>query len=311
MSQGEGRSGAGTFSGMDAAFEGFRITREHPFAVLIWSAIFLVFTAASSLVMAALSGPALQEFTQVAMTGGGVSAQHWAALAPGYLASLAISLVLYAFIANAVARASESGSGGGFGFIRLGGREVLQFVNLLLWGLIVTLVYLASAIAAIILGVVLAMLAGMLSPMLAGAVTMAVPVVVLLLALLLISARLCLAGPITAYEGGIGIGRSWSMTKGRTWSLVGALFIAMVFAIIVCVLVGVIGAAILSTMTGGFDQVWPAIVAATQSPGEPSAFWIVYMVFASLMSGLSSAIVFGVGPYAYRHLKGASAARAI
>lgn len=295
------------FSGMDAAFEGFRITRQHPLAVLIWSVIFLVMSLLTSWAMATLSGDALREFMQVAMEGGTASVQQWAAVGPGYLAATAISLVLNAFVATAVARASAGGRGAAIGFLGFGGRELVQIVNLFLWGLIVALFYLlATIVTAVVLGVI-AFLAAMVSPILAAIVPV-FGVVMLVLALLLISARLALAGPITAYEGRIGIGRSWAMTRGLTWALVGSLFVAFVFSLIVCVLVGVIGAAILSSMAGGFDQLIPAITEASQSPGELSPFWIVYILFASLMSGLSSAIVFGVGANAYQQLNRSSAA---
>lgn len=290
-----------SFSGMDAAFEGFRITRQHPLAVLIWSAVFLVMSVLTSWAMAALSGAALADFMQVAMAGGTATAAQWGAVAPGYLAATAISLVINALIANAVARAAAGTGRAAAGFLSLGGRELLQVVNLFLWGLIVFVFYLLAAIAtALVLGVI-AFLAAMISPVLAATVP-AFGIVIMVLALLLISARLVLAGPITAYEGRIGIGRSWAMTRGRTWALVGSLFIAFVFSLIVCILVGVIGAAILSGMAGGFDQLVPAITQASQSPGELSAFWIVYILFVALMSGLSSAIVFGVGANAYRQL---------
>ena len=50
------------FSVTNAAFEGFRLTREHPRAVLAWTGVLLLLHLATSALLVGMAGPALNDF---------------------------------------------------------------------------------------------------------------------------------------------------------------------------------------------------------------------------------------------------------
>ena len=298
-----------SLSAMEAAFEGFRITSARPVSVLIWTIGFFISAVLCTLAMEALAGDAMRNYLAVVEGGGQPTPDQvvafFGAMGPAYLALIAISLPIQAVLINGVMRASVAETGDRLGYLRLGGRELAQMGNLFLWALILFFTYIAAALVSLIPAFIVGLVGGFISPVLGSALGALAVVAFIFVALLLVSARLSLAGPITALEGGIGLSRSWTATKGLSWKLAGALFVASVFALIVVILVGLIALGVLSAMTGGLTQAWAFVsTAGTAGPLLITPTGVVYMAFSALINGLTTVIGFGVGADAWRQLRG-------
>ncbi|MBW8304105.1 MAG: hypothetical protein K0M78_09230 [Brevundimonas sp.] len=126
------------FSGSDAAFEGFRLVRRNPMALVAWALLYAVVSLASLFAMSRTIGPitewgqrmdalesqspsATPEEVMAAFQGFGE-----VMLGLGWL--LPVSLIVTAMLMAAVARAVLNPRAGGFGYLRLGMDEVRVFV---------------------------------------------------------------------------------------------------------------------------------------------------------------------------------------
>src|SRR4051812_40217992 len=92
---------------------GFRLLRERPLSVLIWGAIYMALTVASSLL---LMRPIMAAQGGAAVPGAMPSPAMFALFIPFYLGVILLSVVLYAAALRAALRPEE----GGFASIRFG-----------------------------------------------------------------------------------------------------------------------------------------------------------------------------------------------
>lgn len=296
-----------SFSPSESAFEGFRIARRSPMAVLIWALFFVVLTVA----IFALVGTQIMGFLQMSEgleTGGEPSMEEVSAVMGAYLSMMALifplsliaGAVMYTGVNRAVLRPEDSR----FGYLRLGMDEVrvgvVYLVLSILGGIVCGLIY--------ALGVGLAVGAWAAlresSPAVAMLVGFAIGVGALALILWLV-VRYSLAIAITVAERRIAIFDSWSLTKGHFWGLLGMNLLALVMAIVVQLLVSIVALPILFFTLGGFENIEalqtmpPAEIFQTMAP-----FAIVAVLFSGLLSALQAAIMYAPSASAYLGLKG-------
>lgn len=292
------------FSATDAAFEGFRVVRRHPMALIFWS----LFYAAIMVAAFAIMGPNLIGFVsateQLEKSGATPTLEDFAPLFQmmGMLfavlmpLSLIASAMIYAAISRSVLRPSESA----FGYLRLGMDEL----RVLVVSVVLFLVFMA-------LTIVMSGIIGMVIGMTVAAEMPALWLLVVLLVLAAIavgiwlSVRLSLAIPITMAEQRIAIFDSFAFTRGRFWPLLGMALLAGVMSMVVGLL-GSMVAMPLQMATGGgmmgleglegeslqviLQAAWPAI-----------AVWIL---INAVMSALQVAVVYAPFSAAYRDIKG-------
>jgi hypothetical protein len=196
---------------------GFRLIRERPGAMLIWTIIQLAVAIATSFATMAI----LQAGVDATLNGESAqSVQLNAALQSLLvgLVGLAISTILYAAVQRAILRPDE----GGPGWLRLGMDEVRLFLLLLLC----LLVFLVSAlVVGLFLSAVLAA---------AGTVTATLVIYVVLgIAGAFFGTKVSLIFPLTLQRSAFAIGEGTSLSRGHFWTLFGAYF--LVFLIMLAI----------------------------------------------------------------------------
>jgi hypothetical protein len=292
------------FSATDAVFEGFRVVRREPLALMFWALFYAAIMAAAF----AMIGPSLIGFVtateQLEQSGATPTMEDFAPLFQmmGLLfavllpASLIASAMMHAAIARSVLRPGESA----FGYLRLGMDEV----RVLVVSVVLFLVFMVlMAVSSGLIGVAVGMTVAAEAPALWLLVVLLVLATIALFAWL--SVRLSLAIPITMAERRIAIFDSFGFTKGRFWPLLGMALLAWVLSMVVGLL-GSLVAMPLELATGGgikalegledeslqviLQSAWPAIGA-----------WIL---INAVMSALQVAVVYAPFAAAYRDIKG-------
>ena len=290
------------FSATDAAFEGFRVVRRRPMALIFWALFYgLIMVGAF-----ALMGPNLIGFItateQLEQSGATPSMEDFAPLFQmmGLLfavllpLSLIASAMIYAAVSRSVLRPGESA----FGYLRLGMDEVrVLVVSVVLFLVIMVLMVVASGIIGAVIGMTVA------AEMPALWLLVVLLVLAAICAFIWLSVRLSLAIPITMAERRIAIFDSFGFTKGRFWPLLGMALLAWVMSIVVGLL-GSLVAMPLQLATGGgmmalegledeslqviLQSAWPAIAA-----------WIL---INAIMSALQVAVLYAPFSAAYRDM---------
>ena len=292
------------FSATDAVFEGFRVVRRQPLALVFWALFYAAIMAAAF----AMIGPSLIGFVtateQLEQSGATPTMEDFAPLFQmmGLLfavllpASLIASAMMHAAIARSVLRPGESA----FGYLRLGMDEV----RVLVVSVVLFLVFMVlMAVSSGLIGVAVGMTVAAEAPALWLLVVLLVLATIALFAWLFV--RLSLAIPITMAERRIAIFDSFGFTKGRFWPLLGMALLASVLSMVVGLL-GSLVAMPLELATGGgikalegledeslqviLQSAWPAIGA-----------WIL---INAVMSALQVAVVYAPFAAAYRDIKG-------
>lgn len=288
------------FSATDAAFEGFRITRERPKAVLIWAGLILLAALLSQVLLIGIAGEAFGDFMAMGQRRGQPDPDELGAmmgrLAPAFLLLLPLGLIYYAVLYSAVYRAILRPEEGGAGFLKLGGDEfrVLGALALLV------LILMGGTFAA---GLILSVLGG-----LAGRGAAVLGVLLLLGGMVFLVVRLSLALPATFAERRILIFESWRLTKGRFWALLGAYVLAGVLAIVVSMLGLMIYVAVGALLAGGLREA----VAVFRPDLSSITAWltpamIIYLLVNSLLTAITNALMLAPSAVAYRELSGARA----
>lgn len=290
-----------TFSATEAAFEGFRVVRRHPLAILFWSLAYLIFFGA----FFGLFGSSLATLmaTTEGMEGGQASPQDLEALGQVYFGFMGmvmpLALVLGAVLNAAVVRSVLSPAESAFGYMRLGGDELRVLAVSIVLGIVffaVTLlltfvVGFAAAIAGQAnqgVGILVGVLLGL------GAAA----------ALIWLAIRLSLAIPATVAEKKIAPFSTFALTKGQSLPLLGMAIIAFIMSILVSVL-GTIIALPITVATGGLNQLATMDGQSTaqilQAAGPGLIGWAVVN---AIFSALQLAVIYAPFSAAYRDLKG-------
>lgn len=292
------------FSATDAAFEGFRVVRRHPMALVFWS----LFYVAVMVAVFAVMGPNLISFVtateQLEQSGATPSMEDFAPIFQmmGLLfavmlpLSLIASAMIYAAVSRSVLRPSESA----FGYLRLGMDEVrVLVVSIVLAIVFMVAMFVVSGIIAAVIG----MASAADAPALWLVVVLLVCAGVALFVWLMV--RLSLAIPITMAERRIAIFASFAVTKGRFWPLLGMALLAFVMSMVVGLLGGLVAMPI-QLATGGLaglsDFEGESLQVLLQSAWPAIAAWVV---INAIMSALQVAVIYAPFSAAYRDIKGA------
>jgi hypothetical protein len=282
------------FSITDAAFEGFRVMRRAPMAVVMWGVTYFVclalilFAAGATLMSIAQN---LGSIEQNPMAAGAMMGSIFTV----YLVAIPLSLIAASIIVAATCRAVLTPKQAGFFYLRLGGAELRLMGAYLVVALafIVCMFLVMLAFVAIIGGS--ALMSGGMSDPTSGPPPVALALIYPLYFGMIIlyvwaSVRLSLLGPITVAEGRFALGRAWSATKGRFWTLLdlGAATIVRWFlvyfaAIVLFCVLAVIGA-------GG-------LIGAnleTATPGEAMGLILPFVIIGAIVLAGFAALQFTV-----------------
>ncbi|MNH49439.1 hypothetical protein D3C73_10170 [compost metagenome] len=293
-----------TFPATDCAFEGFRLTRRAPVAVLSWAAAYAVFIGLMFLLVGPHFVTVLSVITEMQAQGQTEpSPEDIERLAQAYGViigwAMPLGLLFSAVISTAIARSVIRPEDRKFGYLRVGKDEL----RVLGASLLVFLIMFAVTLAGFM--IVTAAMAG----------AMALPalwLVVVLLSLAIIgllvwlSVRLSLVVPSTFAEGRIMLKPAFAMTGKKVfWPLLGMAIIAGIMAM----LVGLLGSAVaapLNLMVGGSEQ-----LVAMQGVSVPSLLsalgpmLAVSLVVQAVLSAAQIVIMYAPFSAAYLQLKGA------
>jgi hypothetical protein len=287
------------FSPSDAAFEGFRLTRERPGAILAWSGFYLLALMLIFAVAALIVGPTVVASMGNPPQGDPEALAAWFAPLAGALAVLVpgmiiISAMLAAVVYRAVLRPQDSR----MAYLRLGGDELrlflVSFLLVLLWTL-------AIAIPVVVLTVVLTLMGDNPATALVGVIGG----VALFCLLIWGAVRLSLSPVMTFAEGKIRIFESWGLTKGRFWGLLGMYLLAFVFVN----LLGSLVANVALALSGG-PQLIQGLEAGVMPDVTPALVvgGLIYLVLTAILAIMQMVIANAPQAVAYRELKGLGAA---
>lgn len=299
------------FSATDAAFEGFRLVRRNPLALVAWTLLYAVLTLTALFSLSNMVGP-LEAWTAQADAMDAVdtpSLEQVVALMSQFGAIMAqvawllpVSMIVGAMLGAAVARGVLKPSGDPFGYLRLGMDEVRVLVVTFVLGLVMGL---AMFVAFLALGV---LIAGAKAGGGGGGAAIAgiVGLLAIVCGLIWLSVRLSLAVPITVAEKRFAFFDSFRLTKGRFWPLLGMAVLAFVMVMVVQLLSAIVSMPI--GMASGMES-WSfgsgqdaADVRAALDVTNP---WVIaHALVEAVVSALTVGILYAPFAAAYRDIVG-------
>lgn len=291
------------FSATDAAFEGFRLTRERPRTVLVWAVLCFLVSICSAvyLTTAGREASALLEAGPADTPDPVALGQMVSVLFP----MMVFGLLFQCLMAAAVYRVTLRPEDRGFAFLKLGMDEV----RLVLLTFVYFLLALAAVIAAVLVAGLIAALVMMVAGQGAGAM-MGIVIEFFILGVLFYTAvRLSLAPAITFAEHRLAIFDSWRLTKGQFWKLTGAYVLAICGIIAMSLLVLVIFTAAVAITQGGDIQAAGKMF-NPDSTSVQSYFTlttVLYLLVSGWLTAIYYAVVIAPAAVAYRGLTKAAA----
>lgn len=295
-----------SFSATDAAFEGFRLTKEQPKTLLIWAAFNLVISVISLVLLIGIGGSSLQAMMEMEQVGAEAdpaqAMEMLRSLGVVYALILPVALITQSMLGAAVYRAILRPSDGGVGYLKLGGDE-LRLVAL---SLIYFLLMLVGMVAVIF---VAGLVVGLIGPVIGagGAALLGVGVGLFVAGLMIfVIVRLSLAGVITFAQRRVAVFDSWALTRGHFWSLTGTYVLTVAAVAVVMLLAVFIFTAVAAVASGGNL----AAVGTMFSPDMSSLAaymtptMIAYTVFGALLNAVYYAAIFSPHAVIYRALAG-------
>ena len=295
------------FSATDAAFEGFRLVRRNPLALVAWTLLYAVLTLTALFSLSGMVG-ALEAWSVQAEAMDAVdqpSLEQVMALMSGFGAIMAqvawllpVSLIVGAMLGAAVARGVLKPSGDPFGYLRLGMDEVRVLVVTFVLGVVMTFV-------AVVAFVALRVLIGGAKAARRGGV---VGVLALICLFIWLSVRLSLAVPITVAEKRFAFFDSFSLTRGRFWPLLGMAVLAFVMVMVVQLLSSIVTMPIalasgMESWSFGSGQDAEDVRAALDVTNP----WVIaHALVEAIVSALTVGILYAPFAAAYRDITGAA-----
>lgn len=290
------------FSASDAAFEGFRIVRRDPLAMLAWALLYIVTFALAF----ALVGGSMIALAQQAEALKGVADPSLEELAPlfgGYMLVFAVvgplSILVSTVLTAAIVRAVLEPGARKFGFMRIGMDELRLFGVYVVLFALVCVYYL---VVAVVCGVLGAMAAASNQPWLF--IPIFLVAIAAILGLIWLSVRFSLVAPIVVAEKRIAIFDSFKMTKGRFWPLFGMAILAGVMSLVVSLLGMVIGLPFQLGLAGPFAQI-KAGQAMLPILMQSAPLVLGWALVNAVVSALQLAVLYAPFSAAYRDIKAA------
>ena len=298
------------FSATDAAFEGFRLVRRNPVALVGWTLLYLVYTLATLFAAGGMMRSLSVWMEQVEALEAGPPPSSPEALVPimeSYVAAMShmawaipLSLVIGAVLMAAIARAVLTPGTSGFGYMRLGMDEVRVFVVTIVIAILYSIAACIAVVAAAVIGgIAISAIEGW------GALVMVLAMLAAIAFMIWLAVRWSLAVPITIAQKKFAIFDSFAVTKGRFWPLLGMAFIAFVMVVIVSLLAGIVAMPI--SMMGGMSMFGnmggdPTEMFRDFNPTNP---WIIASsVVNAFVYALTVAVLYAPFSAAYRDIVG-------
>jgi hypothetical protein len=297
------------FSATDAAFEGFRLVRRNPMALVVWSALYLILSLASLYASAeSLSGMvAMNEMIEGMEASPPASFQDMIPVFDAYgqamshtLWLMPISLLVGSVIYAAVARGVLTPEDKAFGYVRFGMDEVRVLVVSIVVTLAAILIYcLAIAVVIAIGAVAIATEQAWMGLIVVVAIFAAIALMIWL------AVRWSLAIPIVVAEKRFAFFDSFALTKGRFWPLLGMAIIAGLLSIVIWFLSMIVvmpvsmmsGMGMMSAMGASTD---PSAMLEAFDPTNP--WMIATAVLNAIIYGLMVGVVYAPFGAAYRDI---------
>lgn len=293
-----------TFSASEAAFEGFRIVRRRPLAVLAWALSYIVVFVVA---FAIIGKPALMLVQQVEALQGNTE-PTMAELGPlmqGYALVFGVvwplSILLSTMLSTAIARSVVEPKASAFGYFRLGMDELRVFGATVVIVLLMFAYYAVAVGVCVVLGVS-AHLSGQswvwLLCVLAGIAAFA--------GLIWLAVRLSLMVPIIVAEKRFTLFDSFKLTKGRFWPLFGMAVLAFVMMVVVSLLGMIIGLPFRLGLMGPFSEISaPSDILPLLQ--QHIGLIIGWGLVNAVISALQMAVMYAPFAAAYRDIKGSIA----
>lgn len=299
-----------TFSPTDAAFEGFRVTRRAPVAVLIWIGLYLAFSLGTlfllggSLAQLIVLAQALDANVEPSVEELGA----FFGMFMGFMAlALPVSILMQSMLYCAMTRAVVLPEQRGFGYLKISRDELNVIIALFALWIMAVVVF---GVTMIIFGVITGILAGAAGD--AGGWAALVLFLALLIGGIYLALRFAFIVPMTVDHRAIRIFESWKATRGQVLKLFLTALIAIVMSIVVWILVYMVGLPVMFFAGGGFEALAavndPESFNLTALPPQLLALMIAWLVLSAIISVLTSVIMYTPFVRAYVDLKGTGAA---
>lgn len=259
------------FSASQAAFEGFRITRTQPLAVLAWGGVWLIGLMAMGVAMLPAMMPFAEEITAAGGNPDALSAGAQAAIMSAVWYMAPIALVIQALLAPALYRAVLKPEARRFAYLRIGMDEVRALIIFVATAAIsFALSFGGDAVEALATQTV-----GSWMGILVGtAVSMAS---------IYLAVRFSLLAPRSVREGRFVIKPALDTTKRLFWPLLGMGVIAGVMAVLVVLLLVVV--ALPLTTIGSANPIAALVLLALTGIGLAMISTVVWAPFALAAKG--------------------------
>lgn len=300
-----------SFSATDAAFEGFRVVRRNPVALVAWTVVYLVYALGTLFASGGMMKSMAVWVEQMEALENGPQPESFEALAPimeSYFAAMShmawaipVQMIIGAILMAAIARGVLSSKGDAFGHVRLGMDEVRVFVVTFVISILTAIsAAIAFILAAVVGGVAISMMEGW------GVLVMVLAMLAAGAFVIWLCVRWSLAAPITVAEKRFAIFDSFNMTKGHFWPLLGMALIAGVMAIVISLLASVVSMPL--TMMGGasmFGNMTGDDPTAFLENFDPTSPWMIASaVVNAIIYALTVAVVYAPFTAAYKGIKG-------
>lgn len=295
-----------SFKPTEAAFEGFRIVRRRPLALIGWSLLCIVVTGVTlvlafdrlSSFMAAVK--ALEGVTEPS----GADMERLGRLYAGLLGwAVPLGVAFGAVLNAAIARAVLTPGADAFGYMRLGMDEVRVAVATFVVALVMGLA--ASAVFGVVVLLAGVAVTGGQSALAGLAILLGLGGVVLLAWM---AVRLSLVVPITVAEKRIAPFESWTLTKGRTLPLIGMAVIAFAMSMVVSFLGSVVFMPLTLSFGAGLEGLGAYEgVTIRQALSTAAAPLAILVIVNGILTAMQTAIIYAPFAAAYRDIKGLAA----
>ena len=299
-----------SFSPTDAAFEGFRVVRRNPMALVAWTLVYLIYTVGALFASGGMMKSMAVWMEQMEALENGpapTSPEAFAPIMESYFQAMShmawtipVSMIVSSILMAAVSRAVLSAGSGSFGNIRLGMDELRVFIVTLVICILTAIVAtVAFVLAAVIGGVAIAAMEGW------GGLVMALAMLAAGAFVIWLCVRWSLAVPITVAEKRFAIFDSFSLTKGRFWPMLGMALIAGVMALVITLLASVVSWPL--SMMGGmsmFGNMGEDPVEMMRNFDPTSPWMLASAVVNAIVYALTVAVVYAPFTAAYTGIKG-------